>query len=443
MFKPRHVMAVVALLALFALIASACAPAPAPEPTKAPAATAAPAAAATGKLRLGVYGQYLQQVDFDKIIANYKKASPNVQVEIIAIPGEEQAWNVIAQKIQLESQQKKASWDALLGPTPFIEPGALAKLGLVEPLDTLIPKSVWDDVYVGVQKEIKYTGDGKTYTFPWWSDVFGLIYRPSMLKEATGSETPPATWDEVLVTAQKVKGKYGDKVFGFGMDWNYMHRSLLPIMGTHADKLYTAEGVLNLDDPAAKQSLELIQKLYAFLPPSSADSLGSAKAFQAGALALEIYWQPQVLRAIQAKQPEADVKMASFPKGKKSATTFWTLGMMIPKYSENKVAAVDFMLKGLLDPEAIEMSEVGNYKIVPFKSAQKRLQDGGKLPTWAPPLLALLDASEPIPSNQYFLTIEQPIYKEEIEKMLLQNQSVDVTLKNLKDRIAKGVAEAK
>jgi ABC-type glycerol-3-phosphate transport system substrate-binding protein len=150
-----------------------------------------------------------------------------------------------------------------------------------------------------------------------------------------------------------------------------------------------------------------------------------------------------VLRAIQAKQPEADVKLTSFPKGKKSTTLFWTLGVMLPKYSENKDAAIDFMLKGLLDPEAVQMSQVDNYKIVPFKSAQKKLQDSGKLPAWAPPLLALLDNSDPIPCNQYFLTVEQPIYKEEIEKMLLSNQSVDATLKNLKDRIAKGVAEVK
>ncbi|MBI5305760.1 MAG: extracellular solute-binding protein [Chloroflexi bacterium] len=436
----KQMFVIVALFIVASLILVACA-----TPTTAPAPTSVPAApkAASGKLRLGVYGQYLQQIEFKDIVAAYNKQNPNVQVEIIAIPGEEQAWNVIAQKVQLEAQQKKASWDVLLGPTPFIEPGALAKLGLVDPLDNLIPKSVWDDVYGGVLKEIKFTGDGKIYTFPWWSDVFGLIYRPSMLKEATGSENPPTTWDEVLATSAKIKTKYGDKVYGFGMDWNWLHRSMLPIMGTQTDKMFTAEGVVNFDDPAAKETLELMKKLYPYLPPSSAEALGSAKAFQSGALATEIYWQAQVLRAIQAKQPEADVKMVGFPKGKRSSTLFWTLGAMIPKYSENKEAAIDFMLKGLLDPLAVEMSQPGNYKIVPFKSAQKKLQDSGKQPAWAPPLLALLDTSEPIPSNQYFLTVEQPIYKEEIEKMILQNQSVDVTLKNMKERTAKGVAEVK
>ena len=331
----------------------------------------------------------------------------------------------------------------MFGPTPFIEPGALAKLGLLEPLDTAIPQTVWDDVYTGVQKEIRYTGDNKIYTFPLWSDVFGLIYRPSMLKEATGSDAAPATWDEVLAACEKIKAKYGDKVAAFGMDWNFMHRAMLPIMNTYTDKPYTAEGVLNLDDPAAKDTLELLKKLYPYLPASSADALGSSKAFQAGAVAMEIYWPTQLLRAVQAKQPESDMKMVAFPKGKRAGTIIWTAGAIIPKYSENKAAAIEFMLKGLLDPETVEMSQVGNWKIVPFKSAQKGLEASGKQPVWAPPLLPLLDSSEPIPSNQYFLTVEQPIGKEELEKMFLKNQSVDDTVKNLKQRIEKGVAETK
>ncbi len=453
--QARWILVRLLLIAAVVSVISNCAPAPVPAPvpppataaasSSAPAAPTAAAAASTAKgaLRLGVYGQYLQQIDFNAIVANYNKQNPNVQVQVIAIPGEEQAWDVITQKIQLESQQKKASWDMLVGPTPFIEPGALAKLGLIDPLDTVLPKAVWDDVYGGVLQEIKYTGDGKIYTFPWWSDVFGFIYRPSMLKDATGSETPPATWDEVLATNAKIKAKYGDKIYAFGMDWSYLHRSMLPIMGTLTDKLYTPDGVLNLDDPAAKDALTLISKLYPYLPPSSGDSLGSAKSFQSGVLATEIYWQPQVQRAIQAKQPENDIKLASFPKGTRSSTTFWTMGAIIPKYSANKDAAVDFILRGLMDPVAVEISEPGNYKIVPFKSAQKKLQDSGKLPTWAPPLLALLDTSAPIPCNQYFLTVEQPIYLEEIQKMLLSNQSVDVTLKNLKDRITKGIADVK
>ncbi len=117
----------------------------APAATTAPAATKAAATtgtagqlalaglpttpAANGKLRLGVYSLYLQGIDFNKVVANYNKFNPNVQVEIIAIPGEETAWQAITQKMQLEAQQNRASWDILFGPTPFVEPGALAEAG--------------------------------------------------------------------------------------------------------------------------------------------------------------------------------------------------------------------------------------------------------------------------------------------------------------------------
>ncbi len=89
-------------------------------------------------------------------------------------------------------------------------------------------------------------------------------------------------------------------------------------------------------------------------------------------------------------------------------------------------------MRGLLNPETIEMSQAGNWKIVPFKSAQKYLETAGKQPAWATPLVPALETAVPIPSNQYFLTVEQDIAKEELEKMFLRNQSVDDTLKNMK-----------
>lgn len=424
---------------------------PVPAPTKAPAApTAAPAAATpapaaakvAGKLRVGIHAYMTQGIDFNKTVSKYTAATSGVQVEVIPIPAEESNLQAILQKMQLEAQQKKSSWDIYIGSTPFIEPGAMAKLGLIDSLDGLLPKSTVDDMYTGVLREVRYTADNKIYTFPWWSDVFGLIYRPSMLLEATGADKPPTTWDEILAMSEKIKAKYGSKIAAFGADWAPMHRAYLPILGTLTDKSFTAEGVVNLDDPAAREALVLLQKLYAYMPESSNADLGSSKAFQAGAVAMEIYWQTQLLRAIQAKQPEADLKMVGFPKGKRENTIFWTAGANIPKYSENKAAALDFMLKALIEPDTVKMS-TDNWKIVPFKSVQKQLADSGKQPAWAPPLLGFLDAATPIPCNQYYLTVEQPVFREEIEKMLLKAQSVDDTLKNLKDRISKGVADVK
>ncbi|NLE76000.1 MAG: extracellular solute-binding protein, partial [Chloroflexi bacterium] len=285
------------------------------------------------------------------------------------------------------------------------------------------------------------TGDGKSYLIPYWSDVFGLIYRPSMLKEAVGTEEPPKTWDEVLSYSEKLKAKYGDSVAAFGADWTFAHRMFFPILNTFTDAPFTPEGVINVDDPSAKTTLEVMAKLYPYMPATSSQSLGASKAFQSGAVAMEIYWQTQLLRAIQAGQPEDDMKMVAFPQGSKTGTIFWTGGAVIPTYGENKEGALHFAVKGLFDPEAVKQSVVDNWKLVPFKSAVKGLEDEGVLPAWAPGLIATLDNTKPIPFNAYFLNVEQPVMQEELEKMFLQGQSVDDTLAAMKKRIAEGVAE--
>jgi spermidine/putrescine-binding protein len=214
----------------------------------------------------------------------------------------------------------------------------------------------------------------------------------------------------------------------------------VPMMGTFTDEIFNDQGVFNMDDPAAVRTLELMQELYGYMPANSSEALGSSKTFQAGGVAMMIYWQAQLLRAVQAGVPEDDVVIASFPKGDLDNTLFWSGGILIPKYSQNIDGAVTFIKDCMLGEQSIR-DIYNNFKIVPFKSAVKMLTDDGTMPDWAPPLIDLLDVAQAIPSNQYFLTIEQPAFQEEAEKMMLAGQSAQETADNLKMRIAEGLAE--
>ena len=442
-------------IAVVASVPFAFGGAPGPAPTATPQTAAPPKPSAgkgimgvdvpqgKGKLRVGIYAYMTQGIDFKRLVKKYTNTYPAVEIQVIEIPGEESAWQAITQKMQLAAQQKRADWDIVIGPTPFVEPGAMAPLGLLTPIDDLLPRDVFEDMYTGVREEIKWTGNGKSYLVPWWSDVFGLIYRPSMLKEAVGTDKAPETWDEILQYAEKIKAKYGNKIAAFGADWTFGHRMFIPMLNTLSEKPFTDDGVLNLDDPAARKTLEYMMKLYPYMPATAQQSLGSSKAFQSGGLAMEIYWQPQLLRAIQAKQPIEDMKMVAFPKGTKTGTIFWTAGAIIPTHSTNKGAALHFVVKGMYDYEAVHDSNVNNWKITPFKSAMNGLKDKGALPTWASGLLPALDAAKPIPCNAYYLNVEQTAMQEELEKMFLKGQSIDATLANMKKRIADGVAEMK
>jgi ABC-type glycerol-3-phosphate transport system substrate-binding protein len=450
MLKTRISTFVPILLILMLLAAAGCTTATqAPEVPAAteapaePAATEAPAAAESKPLRVALYAQYIQWFPLEEALKEYQATHPDFQYEFLTLPAEEQAYAALTQKLQLDAQQQTAPYDVIFGPTPFIEPSFLAKLGLLEPLDDYFPQETWDDVYPSVLREIKYTGDDKIYTYPFWSDVFGLISRPSMLMEATGSDVPPKTWDEILQVCEQVKAHYGDAVSCFGGDWKFSHRLFMPILGTYTDSMYTPEGILNLEGEPTLKTLQLIKELYQYMPANSADALGSSKTFQANGVVMMTYWQAQVLRAIQANVPADDVVMTSFPSGTNDNTIFWTGGAIIPKYSSNIPGAITFLKEILHTQPMIDISYLENYKIVPFKSIADQYIAENKLPDWAPGLIGLLEVAQPIPSNEYYLSFEQPILGEELEKMLLLDQSPEETQANIVRRMAEEIEKAK
>jgi spermidine/putrescine-binding protein len=216
----------------------------------------------------------------------------------------------------------------------------------------------------------------------------------------------------------------------------------MPILGTFTENMYTPEGILNLEGEPTLKTLQLIKELYQYMPANSADALGSSKTFQANGVVMMTYWQPQVLRAIQANVPADDVKMSAFPKGTNDNTIFWTAGAIIPKYSANIPGAITFIKEILHTQPMIDISYLDNYKIVPFKSVADNYIAQNKLPEWAPGLIGLLGVAQPIPSNEYYLSFEQPILGEELEKMLLLDQSPEETQANILARLAEELAKA-
>ncbi len=396
-------------------------------------------AAPAKTLRIGIYAYMTQGVPFDQVVKNYQQSHPDVTVAVDPLPaGLVADWQAVVRKFTLEARQRQASVDLLIGPTPWIEPAPLAQAEAIEPLDNLLPKQVINDLYRGVLRESTFAGDGKIYILPWWTDVTGLIYRRSYLQEGAGTDRPPETWEQVLAYAEKIRAKFGTRVYAYGADWWASHRLFLPLLVTLTREPYDKDGIWKMDTDAFVEALGWIQKLYAFMPAASQQDLGSSRVFQAGGLAMESYWQTQMLRALQAGQPASDMAMAPNPRGRNSGTIFWTAGAVIPKHSANKEEAARFMVEGMLDPFAVQKT-FDNWKIVPFHSVIAKL--GDKLPAWAPPLLGTLSSAQPIPMNPYWLGVEQPIFKEEVERMALQGQSLQVTRTNIVNRIKEKMRE--
>jgi len=396
-------------------------------------------AAPAKTLRVGIYAYMTQGIPFDQVVKNYQQTHPDISVAVDPLPGAVVAdWPATVRKLTLEARQRQSSVDILIGPTPWIEPAPLAQAQAIEPLETLLPKQIVNDLYRSVLREATFAGDGKLYVLPWWSDVTGLIYRRSYLQEGAGTDRPPETWEQVLSYAEKIKARYGTRVWAYGADWSASHRLFLPIYVTLTREPYDKDGVWKIESDAFAEALGMIQKLYAFMPAAAQQDLGSSRVFQAGGLAMQTYWQTQMLRAIQAGQPASDIVMAPNPRGRHAGTIFWTAGAVIPKFSANKEEAARFMVEGLLDPFTVQKT-FDNYKIVPYHSIIAKM--GDKVPGWAPPLLGTLSSAQPIPMNPYWLGVEQPVFKEEIERMLLQGQPLQTTRTNIGNRIKEKLRE--
>jgi len=385
----------------------------------------------SGKLTVGLYAYVPQGIPFDQVVKNYVDKYPHIQVDVqllsVDITRDSAAF---VQRMSAEAQQKRSSYDIIAGPTTWIEVALLAKVQAIDPIEPYLPTGLLDDLYPAVKRGVTYS-DGKIYSMPWWADVTGFMYRKSMLKEALGSDTPPATWDQVIDYSTKLKAKFPTKA-PYGADWGFSHRLYLPILSTMTKEMYTSQGLWNTEGPAVTETLELIKKLVPLMPASAGEDLGSSKAFQAGNVAMATYWPTQVLRAIQAGQPADDIAMSANPKGKHAGTLFWHADVVIPKFASNKEEAGRFLKEALLSDFAVQKA-LDNWKIIPFKTVNERNKD--RLPVWARPLVGELESGSPIPMNPYFLGFEQPIYKEEVEKMILKGQSVADTQRNLTARI--------
>jgi len=403
-------------------------------------ATAAPVTSSKGgKLTVGVYAYVPQGIPFDQVVKNYTTKYPNVQIDVQPLGNDITSDSAaFVQRMVAETQAKRSSYDLIAGPTTWIEVAPLAKLGAIDTIESYVPRTLLDDLYDPVRKGVTFS-DGKIYSMPWWADVVGYMYRKSMLTTALGSDTPPQTWDDVVTYASTLKSKLPDKS-AYGADWPQSHRLFLPILTTMTSSIYTSDGIWNADDPAFLQALELVKKLVPYMPASAQQDLGSSKAFQAGNVAMATYWPTQVLRAIQAGQPKDDIVMSANPKSKQAGTLFWNADVIIPKYSPNKEEAGRFMNEALLADFTVEKT-YDNWKILPYKSINEKYQS--RLPDWAKPLVAQISTGAPIPMNPYWLNFEQPIFKEEAEKMILQGQSTADTQKNIASRIKAGYKDFK
>ncbi|WP_394214011.1 ABC transporter substrate-binding protein [Brachybacterium vulturis] len=393
---------------------------------------AAPTGTTTGTLRVGhfgwvgnVAGEWLPEV-----ASQFEEANDGVTVEIIPVASSESTRDALVQKLSLEARQGESSYDLLLGPTPWLETGALARAGAIHPLDDLLPSGFADNLVDAARAEVT-ADDGKMYSIPFWADVVGYIERPSLQEEHGISA--PETWDDLIEATRSVE--LPTDMYHYGADWTEFHRAYLPILASFSDRdsIFAENGTVDMTTDAAVRALEVLKALIPSMPPNSQTPKASVETFYAGKEVSMTYWQSGVRGAINQGLPEDDVTYRHNLTGDTNGTFFWDTGAVVPKGAAMPEVAVKFMTDGFLGELGVTKSvEVAN-ALPPLKNLREIVPE---LPAHLELAYSQLETAIGMPANDAFLGVMAPNFRTEVERMMADDLDPADVAQTLADAFA-------
>jgi multiple sugar transport system substrate-binding protein len=267
-----------------------------------------------------------------KMLPAFKKAYPNVDVKIEALP-----YDQMRDKIVSSFLAPDPTYDLIVVDNPWMTD--FAKGGFLEPLDTRIAARSGYDLE-DFSKPLRDIADveGTTYGVPFYNYALALVYRTDLYKKA--GLTPPKTLDELKAAAAKLttRGRSGiamqpQKGYKIFEEWgNYLLAAGGSIQG--------ADGKVTLDSPQARQALRTYIEIYKASAPEKSlnwafdEAIRSASSDKAAQL-ISYNWTLPTLKA--SGKP---FSIAEVPGGRAIlGAWYWS----VPKKSATKDAAWSFV----------------------------------------------------------------------------------------------------
>lgn len=311
------------LIAVLAIVLSACSSSATPSPTEAPAATPAPAASSMAPespsaaaaepvtidwwhITTGDPGK----TDFQNIADAYTAAHPNVTINITVLENE-------AFKTKLATQMQSGDVPDLFQSWGGGIMAAQADAGMLKDITADIAD--WKDTINPGALSI-YAYNGKQYGVPWDMGMIGFWYNKDLFAQA-GITAPPTTWDEYLADVKALKDAGITPLAIAGKDeWPSMHLwtyLVLRIGGGDALQQMIQTGDWNTDAcTAAGQAVLDLNALKPYQPGyKSAVYNDEAAAVGNGKAAMELMgqWAPSVQMDQSADKQGLGDKLGWFP----------------------------------------------------------------------------------------------------------------------------------
>lgn len=202
-----------------------------------------------------------EKVMWDGFVKKFEKANPTIKMNLQTIP-----W-------ASRDQRMLTAFSADKGPdVVYLIPDHLAQfgyMGIVEPLNKLIPKKVTDGYMQNALDAA--TIDGKLYGLPMLETVMGWYYNTDMLKAAGWDINKlPTTWAEFLSCCEMVK-KSG-KVAYYGMELGgTANMTFYPYLWQAGGNILDKKGNVVIDSAETRKALDFMRQMYAkgYVPEDS------------------------------------------------------------------------------------------------------------------------------------------------------------------------------
>ncbi len=281
-----------------------------------------------------------------EMAAEFEAANPGIKVELVITD-----WDTYKSKVTTAISGKNAP-ELYTVLTTDVAP--FAKLGLLEPLDTLAPGAGVDMADLLKPAVDIASVDGKVYGIPFRHDGSGIYYNVDMLK-AAGYDAFPTTWADMVEMSKKLTK---DGVYAFawplGNQANAVTRLVQQLYTYGGDVLNAEETECLLNSDAAKQALtnivSSIKDGYASPSSPEIDNTVMRDLFGTGRIAFN-FTGPFDIGTLQTEYPELNFKTAPIPgvDGMGCTTSNgWTI--IMASQCNNKEAAAK-LLAYLTTPE--------------------------------------------------------------------------------------------
>jgi len=423
-----------------------------------PQATSGASDTGGGKVNLRFY-TYGTEANYNwtKTLAAYEKANPNVKIELVQLSEKGDTQEGL-KKMDLEAASS-AEMDILM----FSDPAGYAQrvaLGMAEPLDSYIAKDG------GYKEEQDYKVDthlnGKVYALPGKFNPWYVLLNKDHLDEA-GLKVPTSwTWDDFRDYAKKLtKGEGANKRYGTyfhgpqGGGWMEFLKLKMENQPQNTEFL-KADGSSNLADPNFKATLDLRYQM---------EKVDKSSVPYSDIISQKMMYRPQFFN-----QKASMLLIGSWMNTEIGGTEKVPLNfhVVVAPFPKNNVSDPDGLAPVTTDYVAVAAKSKHKeeaYKFVRWYTTEGQMVQGKNVPAWnkvtsdqvgsiidtilagqkSPNLVdkqSLVNTLVNSKASGFVapLSYQNEVYKvinKEYEKMILNGQDLDTTLKNSQDQVQK------